>query len=147
VQAAPVQAQPAAPAEVVAAPAAEVAPQAEIVEPKPAVTAAAPAVEPAAAAAAPQAPQAHQAAPAADAPQTARPSQAAFNGGVSAEALKPVLEKAGLVWVNTDADKLRAAQEAAAQNVKPPRVVRERRPLPPVDSTPMQQVETVRHPQ
>ncbi|CAH2907150.1 MAG: Ribonuclease E (EC [uncultured Paraburkholderia sp.] len=143
-QAAPVQAQPAAPAEVVAAPAAEVAPQAEIVEPKPAVTAAAPAVEPAAVAAAPQA---EQAAPAAEAPQTARPSQASFNGGVSAEALKPVLEKAGLVWVNTDADKLRAAQEAAAQTVKPPRVVRERRALPPVDSTPMQQVETVRHPQ
>ncbi len=146
VQAAPVQARPAAPAEVVAAPAAEVAPQAEIVEPKPAVTAAAPAVEPAAAAAAPQAPQAH-AATAEEAPQTAQPSQAAFNGGISAEALKPVLEKAGLVWVNTDADKLRAAQEAAAQTVKPPRVVRERRPLPPADSTPMQQVETVRHPQ
>ncbi|MHA7152800.1 ribonuclease E, partial [Burkholderia pseudomallei] len=49
---------------------------------------------------------------------------------------------AGLVWVNTDTDKLRAAQAAAAQIVQPVRVPRERKPLPPVDATPMQQVET-----
>ncbi len=58
-----------------------------------------------------------------------------------------MLEKAGLVWVNTDADKLRAAQEAAAQTVKPARAPRERKPLPPVDTTPMQQVETGKHSQ
>jgi ribonuclease E len=73
--------------------------------------------------------------------------QAPRHGAVSAEALKPVLEQAGLVWVNTDADKLRAAQEAAAQTVKPARVVRERKSLPPLDSAPMQQVETGKHPQ
>lgn len=55
-----------------------------------------------------------------------------------------MLENAGLVWVNTDADKLRAAQDAAAQAVKPARVPRERKPLPPVDTTPMQQVETLK---
>ncbi|TGQ53354.1 ribonuclease E [Mesorhizobium sp. M4B.F.Ca.ET.211.01.1.1] len=96
------------------------------------------------AAPAPEAPQAPQSA---EAPQAAEPAKPSFNAAVSAEALKPVLEKAGLVWVNTDANKLRAAQEAAAQTVKPPRVVRERKPLPPVDSTPMQQVETGQHPQ
>ena len=31
------------------------------------------------------------------------------------EVLKPMLDTAGLVWVNTDADTLRAAREAAAQ--------------------------------
>ena len=42
---------------------------------------------------------------------------------------------------------LRAAQEVAAQTVKPARVARERKPLPPLDSAPMQQVETGQHPQ
>jgi ribonuclease E len=79
-------------------------------------------------------------APVATAPAAAR--EASRQNGLSAETLQPVLEKAGLVWVNTDVDKLRAAQEAAAQSVKPARVVRERKPLPPVDSAPMQQVET-----
>jgi ribonuclease E len=55
-----------------------------------------------------------------------------------------MLESAGLVWVNTDSDKLRAAQDAAAQTVKPARVPRERKTLPPADTTPMQQVETAK---
>ncbi|OXC80268.1 Rne/Rng family ribonuclease [Caballeronia sordidicola] len=58
------------------------------------------------------------------------------------EALKPMLDTAGLVWVNTDADKLRAAREAAAQAEAPKRIVRERKRLPPLDAAPMQQVET-----
>jgi ribonuclease E len=58
------------------------------------------------------------------------------------EVLKPMLDTAGLVWVNTDADKLRAAREAAAQVEAPKRVVRERKRLPPLDTAPMQQVET-----
>ncbi|SAL49491.1 ribonuclease E [Caballeronia udeis] len=58
------------------------------------------------------------------------------------EVLKPMLDTAGLVWVNTDADKLRAAREAAAQAEAPKRVVRERKRLPPLDTAPMQQVET-----
>lgn len=62
-----------------------------------------------------------------------------------AASLETVLAQAGLVWVNTDADKFRAAQDAAAQIAKPVRAPRERRPLPPVDETPMQQVETTHH--
>jgi ribonuclease E len=58
------------------------------------------------------------------------------------EALKPMLDTAGLVWVNTDADKLRAAREAAALAEAPKRIVRERKRLPPLDAAPMQQVET-----
>jgi ribonuclease E len=64
--------------------------------------------------------------------------------GLAAADLRPMLESAGLVWVGTDADKLRAAQEAAAQAPAPVRVPRERKPLPPADPTPMQQVETHR---
>jgi ribonuclease E len=114
-----------APAAVVEAPAAVPAPQAEVrAEAQPAAAVEAPAVP--APAALPQAPRAN---------------------GLSAESLQPVLEKAGLVWVNTDADKLRAAQEAAAQTAKPARVPRERKVLPPADTTPMQQVETAKHSQ
>ena len=58
------------------------------------------------------------------------------------DALKPMLETAGLVWVNTDADKLRAASAAAAEAEAPKRVPRERKSLPPLDTAPMQQVET-----
>jgi ribonuclease E len=115
---------------------AEAAPQvpAEAAAPAPAAAqpafvakqAPAPAVEPAAAAAA---------------------QPVAARNGLSAEALKPVLESAGLVWVNTDTAKLRAAQEAAAHAAKPVRVPRERKPLPPADSAPMQQVETAKHQQ
>jgi ribonuclease E len=58
------------------------------------------------------------------------------------ETLKPMLDTAGLVWVNTDADKLRAARDVAAQAEAPKRIVRERKRLPPQDAAPMQQVET-----
>jgi ribonuclease E len=116
---------------VIEAPAVTPAPQAEIVEAQPvqAETAAEPAaIEPAPVPAAAQAVQAPR-------------------GAVPAEALQPVLEQAGLVWVNTDTAKWRAAQEAAAQTAKPARVVRERKPVPPLDNAPMQQVETAKHPQ
>ncbi|ASL45061.1 Ribonuclease E [Burkholderia sp. AD24] len=139
-QAAPAPVEPAPPAVVAEAPVVQPAPQVEIVEPQPVVAVAAPAVietsEPAPVAAAAQVQ--------AQAPEVV---QAPRHSGVSAEALKPVLEQAGLVWVNTDADKLRVAQEAAAQTVKPARVVRERKPLAPLDSAPMQQVETGKHTQ
>ncbi|CAE6698850.1 Ribonuclease E [Paraburkholderia domus] len=134
-QAAPAPVETVAPAAVVEAPAAQPARQADIFEAQPVVAAVAPAVE------AVVEPAAVEPAPVAAAPQAPR------NAGVSAEALKPVLEQAGLVWVNTDADKLRAAQEAAAQVAKPVRVGRERKPLPPAETAPMQMVETGKHPQ
>ena len=87
--------------------------------------------------------QAEAATPAAEA-ATQPHTQA--GAAVTADTLLPMLESAGLVWVNTDAVKLRAAQDAAAQVVKPARVPRERKPLPPVDTAPMQQVETTRQP-
>jgi ribonuclease E len=62
--------------------------------------------------------------------------------GLSVAELQPMLESAGLVWVNTDAEKLRASQEAAARIPAPVHVPRERKPLPPVDTAPMQQIET-----
>jgi ribonuclease E len=74
------------------------------------------------------------------APQTAPAPRAA--APMSAEALKPMLESAGLVWVNTDSDKLREADAVAAREPAPVRAPRERKALPPVDATPMQQVET-----
>ncbi|MBC8747700.1 ribonuclease E [Paraburkholderia sp. WC7.3g] len=129
-QAAPAALDIAAPATTVEAPAVEPATQAEIVEPQPVV-----ATEPAVV----------EAAPVAAAPQPAAVRSVA--PAASADALQPILEQAGLIWVNTDAEKLRAAQEAAAQTAKPPRVVRERKALPAVDTTPMQQVETIKHPQ
>jgi ribonuclease E len=135
-QAAPAPVETAAPAAVVEAPAAQPAPrQADIFEAQPVVAAVAPAVEAVAE------PVAVEPAPVAAAPQAPR------HTAVSEEALKPVLEQAGLVWVNTDADKLRAAQEAAAQAAKPVRVGRERKALPPVETAPMQMVETGKHPQ
>jgi ribonuclease E len=135
-QAAPAPVETVVPAAVVEAPAAQPTRQADIFEAQPVVAAAAPAVE------AVVEPAAIEPAPVAvAAPQAPR------YAGVSAEALTPVLEQAGLVWVNTDADKLRAAQEAAAQAAKPVRVGRERKALPPVETAPMQMVETGKHPQ
>jgi ribonuclease E len=82
------------------------------------------------------------------APQAAARANGAHAAATSSpQALQAMLEGAGLVWVNTDAGKLRAAQEAAAQLTPKARVPRERKPLPPADTTPMQQVETVKHPQ
>ncbi|VVE64043.1 ribonuclease E [Pandoraea anapnoica] len=57
-------------------------------------------------------------------------------------ALESTLESVGLVWVHTDADKHRAAKEAAAQVAPAPHVPRERRPSTPLNSGPMEQVET-----
>ena len=61
---------------------------------------------------------------------------------VAVESLQPMLASAGLEWVNTDTSKLRAAQEAAANIPPAPRVVRERKPLPPLPEGPMILVET-----
>jgi len=61
---------------------------------------------------------------------------------VSVETLQPMLASAGLTWVNTDAAKLKAAQENAARHAEAPRAPRVRKALPPVDAAPMQQVET-----
>lgn len=61
---------------------------------------------------------------------------------MSIDTLVPMLESAGLVWVNTDAGRLRAAQQAAQASRQPVRLGRERKRLPPLSTEPMQQVET-----
>ncbi|MCO5398180.1 Rne/Rng family ribonuclease [Ralstonia soli] len=60
------------------------------------------------------------------------------------ETLQSVLTNAGMTWVHTDAQKLQTAQEEAARTVTPPRVPRERKPLPPIQQGPMVLVETSR---
>ncbi|MEX3527231.1 MAG: Rne/Rng family ribonuclease [Burkholderia sp.] len=135
---APVQVE-ASPADAAPAPVQEAAPAAEpvpAVEPVAAVEPAPVAVEPAAAVTAkPQA---------AVEPEPAKPvsvPQALATAPASA-GIEAALDAAGLTWVSTDADKLRATQEAAARIEPQARAPRERKALPPVDPTPMQQVET-----
>ena len=60
------------------------------------------------------------------------------------ERLQEVLAAAGLTLAMTDPEKLRAAQEAAAKIVPPSRVPRERKPLPPLPTEPLIQIETRR---
>lgn len=83
---------------------------------------------------------------AAPAPTPAMATPAATSSGSSKQwdHLHDVLASAGLSLASTDPDKLRAAQEAAARFVAPPRVPRERKPLPPLSTEPLQQVETRR---
>ncbi len=56
--------------------------------------------------------------------------------------LHRVAEAAGLQWVNSDADKVRAVQEAIAREPKPVRVPREIKPMVLVDEGPLVLVET-----
>ncbi|MFZ5550607.1 MAG: ribonuclease E/G, partial [Pseudomonadota bacterium] len=56
--------------------------------------------------------------------------------------LQRIAETAGLAWVNSDADKIRAAQEAMAAEPRPVHVPRERPPLVVVDEGPLVLVET-----
>ena len=58
------------------------------------------------------------------------------------ENLSEALASAGLTLAVTDPEKLRAAQEASAKASSPVRVPRERKPLPPQSSEPLEQVET-----
>ena len=62
---------------------------------------------------------------------------------VSPEAdLEAIARNAGLEWVNSDADKIRAAQEAIANEPKPVHVPRERKPVVVQDDGPLILVET-----
>ncbi len=60
------------------------------------------------------------------------------------DALQAVAESAGLQWVNSDAEKIRAAQEAMAQEPPPVHVPREPKPVVAVDEGPLVLVETRR---
>jgi ribonuclease E len=90
-------------------------------------------LEPAAAVPVATMPTAEIAAPAASPTQQQKPDN-----------LADVLAAAGLTLAVTDPEKLRAAQEAAARIVPSPRVPRERKPVPPLSSEPLVQIETRR---
>ncbi|HET6600062.1 MAG TPA: hypothetical protein VFG60_08870, partial [Burkholderiaceae bacterium] len=51
-------------------------------------------------------------------------------------------EAAGLQWVSSDAEKIRAVQADMAHEPKPAHVPRERKPAPSVDEGPLVMVET-----
>ncbi|NUA28188.1 Rne/Rng family ribonuclease [Cupriavidus basilensis] len=138
VQAAPISAPVAAPiVETVAEPVAETV--VETIAASPAAYQPAPA--PVVAEAVVEAPAA-VVAPAVEVPAAAPVATVAPVAPVAVESLQPMLASAGLEWVNTDTSKLRAAQEAAASIPPAPRVVRERKPLPPLPEGPMILVET-----
>ena len=58
------------------------------------------------------------------------------------DSLQAVAESAGLQWVNSDTDKIRAVQAAMASEPAPVHVPRERRPVPVIDEGPLVLVET-----
>ena len=56
--------------------------------------------------------------------------------------LASIAQGAGLEWVGSDAEKIRAAQQAMAEAPRPARVPRERKPAVAVDQGPLVLVET-----
>jgi ribonuclease E len=56
--------------------------------------------------------------------------------------LAAIAQGAGLEWVGSDAEKIRAAQQAMAEAPRPARVPRERKPAAAVDQGPLVLVET-----
>ena len=58
------------------------------------------------------------------------------------DSLQAVAEAAGLQWVNSDTDKIRAVQAAMAAEPAPARVARERKPVAAADDGPLVLVET-----
>ncbi|HEV8691790.1 MAG TPA: Rne/Rng family ribonuclease [Ideonella sp.] len=90
------------------------------------------------AAPAPHAEAAIVAAPPAPAPEPVRVEPFVL----ALDELQRIAESSGLTWVNSDADKIRAAQEAIAAEPQPTRVPRERPPLVVADEGPLVLVET-----
>lgn len=58
------------------------------------------------------------------------------------DVLQGIAEASGLQWVNSDVDKIRAAQEAMASEPKPAHAPRERKPMVQLDEGPLVLVET-----
>ena len=76
------------------------------------------------------------------APSVPTPLAASFV--LETDALQAVAESAGLQWVNSDAEKIRAAQEAMANEAKPVHAARIPKPVAAVDEGPLVLVETRR---
>jgi len=86
------------------------------------------------------APAAIDAAPVGAAQSAPAPAVAAFV--LPLDSLQAVAESAGLQWVNSDAEKIRAVRAAMAAEPPPVHVPRERRAVPVVDEGPLVLVET-----
>ena len=95
--------------------------------------------EPAAAVMAEVAPE--TVAPVVEAPEPA-PTPAPAPFVLPMEALADLAKSAGLEWINSDADKIRVVQEIIANEPKPVRVPRERKPALVLDEGPLILVET-----
>ena len=74
--------------------------------------------------------------------KAATPAPTATAFVLETDALQAVAETAGLQWVNSDSDKIRAAQEAMAKEAKPMHVARAPKPVVSVDEGPLVLVET-----
>ncbi|MCW7541816.1 ribonuclease E/G, partial [Aquabacterium sp. A7-Y] len=111
--------------------------EAEVIEGEPAT----PQDLPAAAATPAEPVAAPAAAPVAKAPVAAPPATVP-PFVLALDELRGVASQAGLEWVNSDADKVRAAQESIAREPKPARVPRERKPVVALDQGPLVLVET-----
>lgn len=81
-------------------------------------------------------------APAAATTPAPAPAPVAATFELPLESLQSVAESAGLQWVNSDADKIRAVQAAMAAEQAAVRVPRERKPAVAVDDGPLVLVET-----
>jgi ribonuclease E len=132
--------QPMAPAETAAEPAAEALEPATAVVADAAPAAAAEAPAPAAPAPAPAPAPVPAPAVAAQAATPAAPPVAAFV--LPIDTLQQLAEASGLQWVNSDREKIQAAQAAMAAEPLPTRVPRERKPLLVIDEGPLVLVET-----
>ncbi|MEY4429235.1 MAG: hypothetical protein RLZZ182_1924 [Pseudomonadota bacterium] len=87
-------------------------------------------------------PQALVAAPAAPVEAAPAPAPVVEAYVLNLETLSQLAQSAGLEWVNSNADKVRAVQEAIAAEPKPVHVPRERKPVVVVDDGPLILVET-----
>ena len=75
-------------------------------------------------------------------PAPSRPGNGSGHSITRSASLEEALSAAGLTMATTDPQKLRKVQEAAANVVPAPRVPRERKPMAPVSTEPLVQVET-----
>jgi len=81
-------------------------------------------------------------APVAPVAQAPAPAQVSTQAQAPAADLGEALAQAGLQLASTDPEKLRAAQEAAAQSQQPVRLGRTRKVAPPPAQEPLVQVDT-----
>ena len=112
---------------------------AAVADDEPVVTAASAPVAAIGSAPAPERPVSARSADAPAAPATATPAQPYV---LPMDNLQAVAQSAGLEWVNSDVEKIRAVQAAMAAEPVPARVLRERKPASAVDQGPLVLVET-----